>query len=190
MGKPRQSTYGKRKGPEDEYHNTRDEHPYRHSKQKITCAGRHLDSKPDYDCHPNITCSEHFHQSRRRSYQASVLNNQNYAGGGISDPGYGPNASIPRRFKDIRDHRYNRCIRDVLRQGFVLKQKLQQLLDSLAWRRQIRVRWNGRVPIKPISSRRSPRIVTEISKMKRTGEVPICLPLRMRCKEERIWKGG
>lgn len=46
--------------------------------------------------------------------------------------GYCPRASTPSRYKDIRDHRYDRTIRDLLSQGFVLEQKLQKLLDSLA----------------------------------------------------------
>lgn len=46
--------------------------------------------------------------------------------------GYCPPASTPSRYKDIRDHRYDRTIRDLLSQGFVLEQKLQKLLDSLA----------------------------------------------------------
>lgn len=138
MGKHRQSTYGKRKGPGDEYHNSQGNSPSLHISQKTASAGRHFDSNPRYhrressNVQPKTSRSEVFHPSRRCSYQTSVLNRRNYPRGRSLDMGYGPLASTPRRYKDIRDHRYDRTIRDLLDQGWILEQNLQKLLDSLA----------------------------------------------------------
>lgn len=139
MGKNGQSTYGQRKRPGDEYRHSRDESPYLHRNQKTTNAGRHFGNKSKHDHregsnvpHSKPPRSELFHQSRRHSYQTSVLNRRNYSNGG-PDRVYGPPTSIPHRSKNIRDHRYDRAVRDLRRQGVVLEQQVRKMLDSLAW---------------------------------------------------------
>lgn len=139
MGKHGQSTYGQRKGLGDAYHNSRDISPYLHSNQKIPSASCHFGDQPKYDrpensngIQPKITCSDFSRQSRRYSYRTSVPNGRNHTGGS-PDTVYGPPTPIPSRYKDIRDHRYDRTIREIFCQSLVLKQTLQKLLDTLAW---------------------------------------------------------
>lgn len=134
MSRKRRSRNGRRKGRREKSYNTRHKSPRLHSNQEITSAGRHSGNKPNHDrregsnvIHTGVPRSELFHQSRRDTCRTSVLNRRNSADREILGIIYGPPTPIPRRYKDIRNHSYDRTICDLCQQDFVLERKLQKL---------------------------------------------------------------